>query len=71
MNTLFVLFIIVSGPRGEPVLHSQEFYTMESCQKASELINKSSFENNPIEKGFTTGSGSYIIHSKNAWCVGK
>lgn len=71
LATIFVLFIIISGPKGEPIFHSQEFNTHQTCVDARDTILKRNKEgDNMIELGFGNSGGGWI-HSKNAWCVAK
>jgi len=60
--TIWILFMILSGPNGEPTIHTQQFNSEQACKQAAQ-----SFMTNSTE-GFGDSHGTHWNHSKTAWC---
>lgn len=70
MKTIAILFVLVTGPKGDPTMITQEFRSIESCQKVAVDLNK---DGENISKAFWVagrGNGTYS-HGISAWCVEK
>ena len=60
---IFILFLVLVGPSGQPTITTQEFIGRASCESAQVIFMEKT------DDAFKTGYHTSWIYGKSAWCV--